>query len=114
MRGLCKEQKVQVKTLDTKVKKGWVRGNYKARYCLMDGCKVWAIQWQDRKVVSFLTTDEPVTGKVTRKVVDKKTREYTVQEINIPSVYSHYNYGKVGTDRMDHMVGAYYRNTKHR
>ena len=45
-------------------------------------------------------------GKVQRKSVDKKTHQYTAQDIyiDIPSVYSAYNYGKVGTDRMDQMV----------
>ena len=53
-------------------------------------------------------------GKVQRKTVNKKTREYTEGDVAIPSVYSAYNYGKVGTDRMDQMVGAYYRNTRFR
>ena len=114
MKGWSKEQKASGKALEKGQKKGWVRGNYRARYCVMGGQKVWAIQWQDRKVVSFLTTVESVMGKVQRKTVDKKTREYKAQDISIPSVYSAYNFGKVGTDRMDQMVGAYYRNTKHR
>ena len=112
MKGWTKEQKATGKALDKITKKGWVRGNYRARYCVLSGQRVWAIQWQDSKVVSFLTTCQPVMGKVQRKTVNKKTREYTEQDVIIPSVYSAYNYGKVGTDRMDQMVGSYYRNTK--
>ena len=114
MKGWSKEEKAAGKAKEKTEKKEWERGNYRTRCCVMGGQKVWAIQWQDRKVVSFLTTSEAVMGKVQRKIVDKKTREYKEQDVRIPSVYSAYNYGKTGTDRMDQMAGAYYRNTKHR
>ena len=114
VKGLSAEDKKVRKALEKAQKKAWVRGDYRARSMVMGGHTVWAIQWQDSKVVSFLTTVKSVMGRVQRKSVNKKTREYTEQDISIPSVYSAYNYGKVGTDRMDQMVGAYYRNTKHR
>jgi len=44
MKGWSKEQKAQAKALEKGVKKGWVRGDYRARYCVLDGNKVWAIQ----------------------------------------------------------------------
>ena len=75
------------------------------------------ILWMGTRCV-LLTTVESVMGRVQRKSVNMKTREYTETDISIPSVYSAYNYGKVrgkvGTNMMDQMVGAYYRNTKHR
>ena len=113
-KGMDKEAKEKRKAQEKEEKKKWTRGSYRARWMMMGGKKVWAIQWQDSKVVSFLSTEESVVGKVQRKTVNKQTREYTQQDIFIPSIYSAYNFGKVGTDRMDQMVGAYYRNTKHR
>ena len=100
------------KTADKKETGKWKRGQYRARKTVIEGKNVWAVQWQDNKLVSFLSSIESVVGKTHRKAVDKKTREYTNLPIQICSIYSAYNFGKVGTDRMDQMVMCYYRNTR--
>ena len=92
--------------------KKWDRGRYRAKKAVQDGQDVWAVQWKDSKLVSVLSTLESVVGRTNRKMVDKKTKEYTNNAITIPSIYSAYNFGKVGTDRMDQQVGVYYKNRR--
>ena len=41
-----------------------------------------------------------------------KAREFEKRMIKIPTIISAYNFGKVGTDRMDQQVACYYRNTR--
>ena len=92
--------------------KKWDRGKYRAEKAQVGGKDVWAIQWKDSKLVSVLSTIESVVGTTKRKMVDKKTKEYTNNAITIPAIYSAYNFGKVGTDRMDQQVGVYYKNRR--
>ena len=92
--------------------KKWERGKYRAKKAVVQGQEVWAIQWKDSKLVSVLSTVKSVVGETKRRMVDKKTKEYTNNPITIPSIYSAYNYGKVGTDRMDQQVGVYYKNRR--
>ena len=99
---------------EKKETKGWKRGQYRARWTTIEGKKVWAIQWQDRKLVSFLSTVESKVAVVTRKTVNPVTRVYEPMELWIPTIISAYNFGKVGTDRMDQKVGTYYRNSRYR
>jgi hypothetical protein len=47
-------------------------------------------------------------------MVDKKTRAFSRDDITQPTVYALYNMGKVGTDRMDQVIGCYYRNARFR
>ena len=100
------------KAADKKATGAWTRGQYRAKKTTVNGKDVWAVQWQDNKLVSFLTTIQSVVGNTNRKAVDKKTRLYTNLPIQIVSIFSAYNFGKVGTDRMDQMVMCYYRNTR--
>ena len=113
-KGMTVAEKKTHKEAEKLEKKGWKRGDYRAKETTIAGTQVYAMQWQDSNVVSFISTIKPVVGQTTRKAVDKKTRKYTLTPITILSVYSAYNFGKVGTDRMDQMVALYYRNTKHR
>ena len=100
---------------DTKeVTKKWERGRYRVSKTAMNGVSVWAHQWMDSKLVNMLTTNESKEGIAGRRVVDKKTRKYTRQTLTQPTIYSLYNFGKVGTDRMDQVVGDNYRNTRYR
>jgi hypothetical protein len=95
---------------------GWTRGMHRERVCTIGTTNVYATQWMDTKLVSTLalSTIEGVVGKITRRQSEKKTGTYTNEAITIPSIYSAYNFGKVGTDRMDQMVASYYRNTRFR
>jgi hypothetical protein len=94
--------------------KGWARGAFRVKKTSLNGVDVFAHQWMDSKVVNMLTTNESKEGTVERKVVDKKTRNFSRQQVPQPTIYALYNYGKVGTDRMDQVVGDNYRNTKFR
>jgi hypothetical protein len=72
---------------------------------------LWVIQWQDRKVVTMITTIEGFMSHTQRK--DKSSsRGFERKIIAIPTIISAYNFGKVGTDRMDQQVACYYRNTR--
>jgi hypothetical protein len=79
-----------------------------------DGVNVNAFQWMDSKLVNMLSTHTGDEGSVNRRVVDKKTRAYTREDVTQPTVYALYNMGKVGTDRMDQVIGCYYRNSRFR
>ena len=92
--------------------KGWTRGMYRAHETTINGTKVWATQWQDSKLVSMISTLPSALGKTSRKQVEKKTKVYSKVELDIPSIYSAYNFGKVGTDRMDQVIASYYRNSR--
>ena len=62
--------------------------------------------------MSMISTLPSVVGKTTRKQVDRKTKQCSKIELDIPSIYSAYNFGKVGTDRMD-QVACCYRNCRY-
>jgi hypothetical protein len=93
--------------------KGWERGTYRAKKATINGVDLYATQWQDSKLVSMISTLPSVLGKTTRKQVHKTTKQYSNVELDIPSIYSAYNFGKVGTDRMDQVVACYYRNCRY-
>lgn len=52
---------------DTKKEtKGWEKGTYRGKECVLDGKSFYAFQWQDNKVVTFLSTMKGVEGTITR------------------------------------------------
>ena len=61
-----------------------------------------------------MNTFDSTVDKTTRKQSEKKTGQYREIELDIPTIYSAYNMGNVGTDRMDpgmdQVVVSYYRN----
>ena len=75
---------------------------------------LWATQWQDKKVVTIMSTHPGPVGKIFRKTVDKNSGAYTPSWYPCPAIVSAYNKGKVGTDRMDQMVASYYKNRRMR
>jgi hypothetical protein len=94
--------------------KGWTvedRGLYRAATSVSLSLPVWVIQWQDRKLVSMLTTIEGFMSHTERKGVGAN-KEFELKKIAIPTIISAYNFGKVGTDRMDQQVACYYRNSR--
>lgn len=113
--GITKTNRISKAFIDTKTaSKGWDRGHLRVRKSVnvAGATPVWCYQWQDRKVVSVLTTIESPLGTITRKTVDKNTKVYTPHVFPCPAIIGAYNAGKVGTDRMDQQVSAYYKNRR--
>lgn len=105
--GTVKVNRCERAFVDTKtVTKNWKKGDYRCVKSVEDDEKnvVHATQWKDNKVVTFLSTVDQKEGRVIRKQTDKKTRTVITQ----PTIASAYSWGKVGTDRMDQQVAAYY------
>ena len=98
---------------DTKKEtKGWDKGTYRGKECVLDGKSFYAFQWQDNKVVTFLSTMKGVEGTITRNPRKKKEKgtPYSKVPVPCPSIVLAYNAGnyKVGTNRMDQQVALYY------
>ena len=68
----------------------------------------------DNKLVHLSTTIESPFGTIDRKTCDKKSRRFVMKDVPYPAVFSAYNHGKVGTDRMDQVIASYYRNSRFR
>ena len=112
--GITKTNRIGKAFIDTKIaSKKWDRGHLRVRKSAnAASTPVWCYQWQDRKVVSVLATMASPVGTITRKTVDIKTKVYTPKIFPCPAIIAAYNMGKVGTDRMDQQVSAYYKNRR--
>ena len=84
------------------------KGSYRAE----EKRGLYCVQWLDNKVVTIMSTHPFPVGRITRKTVNKRSREFTQVWLECPAIVSVYNRGKVGTDRMDQMVAAYYKNRR--
>ena len=94
--------------------KGAKRGHYRCpKSDNVATVPVWCTQWQDSKVVSLMHSVPQVEGVIDRNEKHKKKARdgspYSPLHIIMPSIVSAYNKGKVGSDRMDQMVAAYYK-----
>lgn len=92
------------------------RGTARYRKRTYGDVDVFCTQWQDSKVVSLMSTTDGVQGVIQRKTLknNKKNGKFSRVQITAPSSFMLYNYGKVGTDRMDQNVAQLYpRNRFH-
>ena len=71
---------------------------------------LYAFTWMDRKPVNMLSTVLGTAGMVSRGTKGKEG--YSRLTVTCPSIYGAYNHGMGGTDVMDQMVKAYYRNNR--
>jgi hypothetical protein len=93
---------------------GWTvadRGKCRAATTTSLERPLWVLQWQDRKIVTMVTTINGFMSHTERKGTNAN-KVFEKKLIAIPTIVSAYNYGKVGTDRMDQQVACYYRNTR--
>ena len=72
---------------------------------------LYAFTWMDSKPVNMLSTVLGTAGTVTRRA-KLKNSGYHRLAVPCPSIYGAYNLGMGGTDVMDQMVKAYYRNNR--
>ena len=95
--------------------KDWKRGHYRAQTSTnVATTPVWCYQWQDKKVVSILSTFPCPAGIINRKTLHGASKRYELCSFPCPAVIGAYNFGKVGTDRMDQTVAYYYKNRRFR
>ena len=92
-----------------KTTKKWERGTYRAMKLVWPngGPVVRAVQWLDRKLVCMLADFDGELGYIVRKTKDPKTGAFARLPVPCPTIISAYNFGKVGTDRMDQKVAQY-------
>ena len=91
----------------------WPRGSIRTRSSVNAAVpKVWCTQWQDKKLCSVLSTVPFPTGRIFRKTQRGKDKIYEPKNFTCPAIIGAYNMGKVGTDRMDQQVSAYYKNRR--
>ena len=86
------------------------RGTARYRRRKYGDVTIYCTQWMDSKVVTMLSTTDCVQGKIERKVLEnnKKNGKFSRVAFSAPSCFMNYNFGKVGTDRMDQNVSQLY------
>ena len=109
------DNRKKAKTGDTREKKevkAWKveRGTARYRKRTYGATDIFCTQWMDSKVVTVLSTMDCVQGTISRKVLEKNKKNGTFSRVdfNVPSSFCSYNFGKVGTDRMDQNVAQLY------
>ena len=93
-------------------KKKWVapRGTARFRKRTYGDVEIYCTQWMDNKAIACLSTVDCVQGTIKRKVLEnnKKNGKFSRVNFTAPSCFMSYNFGKVGTDRMDQNVAQIY------
>ena len=93
-----------------------IRGTARYRKRKYGDVDIFCTQWMDSKAVTLLSTTDGVQGKIQRKTLEggKKNGKFSRVELTAPSSFMLYNYGKVGTDRMDQNVASLYPRNRFR
>jgi hypothetical protein len=105
--GTAKTNRIKNAFVDTKNQtKGWARGTHRQVVADRGALHVYCTQWQDKKLVTMLSTFPGVTGTIERK--GRVNGVFAMVKYPIPSVISSYNFGKIGTDLMDQQIATLY------